>query len=364
MEIRYIRASELEELARRYAEQDDTPVPITPARAASQVRNPHAGPHSILLLLAMEGERICGYLGILPSRTGLNGPPVYFNTCWWAEPGAGAGVSLGLLSEFMKLSGGMAAFSDLTPRTASIMKGLPGFLTKEREGLLLRFRPAWNKRLKLRCLSGKANPTLKLTWLAGGGRFLDLVFLLPYYLRRRRFYKAGKESSGMLISRALPEEALTFLSGFDGRFLTLPSTETAAWWTGTGWLVAPDRAAVALAGRYYFSTLALSHKVEWYVLKSKDGICGMACVGMRDGLAKTHYLWYAEEYEKTFFESLTSELLKDPCCNALLTYHPAFTPFLKKAFRNSGRKLTRYTAFNAKLEHLEMQDGDGDYVFT
>ncbi len=48
-------------------------IPITTHRALAQIRNPRARPEDVALLVAYDGDRICGYIGVLPELIFLKG---------------------------------------------------------------------------------------------------------------------------------------------------------------------------------------------------------------------------------------------------------------------------------------------------
>jgi GNAT superfamily N-acetyltransferase len=63
-------------------------IPISIHRAISQINNPRADAHDALLLLAMNGEQMIGYLGLLPDvvMTASGQTKFAWLTCLWVHP--------------------------------------------------------------------------------------------------------------------------------------------------------------------------------------------------------------------------------------------------------------------------------------
>ncbi len=85
-----VRIADLPEFARRaHAEaQPGDVVPISEHRAVAHSRNPHANADDVGLLVAYQGDRRVGYLGLMPARlqTGEGEAPVFWMSTWLVSP--------------------------------------------------------------------------------------------------------------------------------------------------------------------------------------------------------------------------------------------------------------------------------------
>ena len=64
-----------------------TVLPITPYRAHSQIKNPKAEDSDICLIVARDGEKINGYIGILPDYIfiGEKKRKIGILSSWWVD---------------------------------------------------------------------------------------------------------------------------------------------------------------------------------------------------------------------------------------------------------------------------------------
>ena len=63
-------------------------IPITRHRALAEIKNPRADPEDVILLVAYDEDRVCGYTGVLPGLIFLEGERhrVGWLTAWWRKP--------------------------------------------------------------------------------------------------------------------------------------------------------------------------------------------------------------------------------------------------------------------------------------
>ncbi len=93
---------------------DDDVVPITVHRALAQQKNPHASPDDVGLVLAWAGDRLVGYIGLVPGRLELDGETVsvYWPSTWFVSPDLrGSGVGYRLLADLITLDHDLFATS-------------------------------------------------------------------------------------------------------------------------------------------------------------------------------------------------------------------------------------------------------------
>lgn len=370
MEFREIRASEIVDFANQVAASSSPVVPVTPWRAGSQAENPDARPDDILMVVAIDNsETIAGYIGLLPFQLpGNEAERISWNTCWWVAPGAGAGVSLSLFSRFLKITGNRVAFSDMTEKTAGILRRLQGYHVASRTGMAVRFRHAYNKRIRT---SRKSPRVFQLVAVTGILRMADVVLNTGRKKRMERWLRAHPAPCRITVSRELRETHIDFARTHSEGDITLPSIQRFNWWQEHPWLVPPDSFTRQIARRYYFSALAVQNELFIPECICNDVLAGFAIISNRDGVLKTHYLYFRSDSEQAFYQSLFSHLVTIPGAHTLVSFHEGFAGFVEKQKFPAvhARKATRYTALSVPLEEaLEnntmFQDGDGDYIFT
>lgn len=370
MRYRYVRASEIVDFADRLAKSTSPVVPITPWRARSQAENPDVQPGDTLLIVALTAdEKVAGYIGLLPFRLpDRTLQRVFWNTCWWVDPDAGASASLALFSRFLKETGNRVAFSDMTEKTAAILRRLKGYEISSRTGVLLRFSYAYHNRI---LNSRKSSRALLMVNATGVFRLAD-VFLNTLKKRRRSGWMKENQSSGKIrMSTQLNKAHLDFARQHAGNTFTLPTIERFNWWKDNPWLIPPGNSSRRIARRYYFSALAAQNELFILECNCNDELSGFAIISNRNGVLKTHYLYSRSDSEQTFYQSLFSHLVTIPGAHTLVSFHEGFAGFVnRQTFPVVKRKqATRYTAMSESLkkevgEHSRFQDGDGDYIFT
>ena len=370
MEYRYVRASEIVDFANRFAESMSPVVPITPWRARSQAVNPDVQPGDTLLIVALtEDEKVAGYIGLLPFQPeGAHMKRISWNTCWWVDPDAGAGVSLSLFSRFLKATGNRVAFSDMTDKTAEILRRLQGYDMAKRTGMVVRFAHAYNRRIRT---SRKSSRILQMFAVTGAFRLMDVILNTGRKKQMARWLREHPAPCSIAVSRELREEHIHFARKHAEEDISLPSIKRFNWWQDHPWLVPPDSSTRRIARRYYFSALAAQNELFILECNCNGELLGFAIISNRNGVLKTHYLYYRSDSEQAFYQSLFSHLVTIPGAHTLVSFHEGFAGFVNmQTFPAVKRKqATRYTAMSDSLkeevgEHSCFQDGDGDYFFT
>lgn len=369
MEYRYVKASEIVDFASRFTEGAAPVLPVSPWRARSQAENPDAHPGDTLLIVALDkAGNIAGYIGLLPFRPGEKSTDrIFWNTCWWVNPEAGASVSLALFSKFLEATGKRVAFSDMTEKTAEILRRLKGYRLSTRSGAMIRFRYAYHDRILKSKNSGHAGK-----WLASTGLVRLADMLLNIGVNRRLNHWSSNHSSPCRINVTgeLGAHHVDFAIKHGGKYFSQPSVERFNWWKQYPWLVPPGKTARRIADRYYFSSVAMHNDLFVVEYFCNESLAGFAILSNRDGVVKTQYLYYREDQHEAYFLSLLNYMLQNGA-HTLITFHEDFARFVKKQKLPVVQlhELERYTALS---EHLmdqpgiegKLQDGDGDYIFT
>ncbi len=368
MKIRLIKASDLLEFAEKAASFYEGSIPITPWRADSQVKNPFSNPDDILLIVAEKGKKLLGYIGIVPGIAGKDyGKRLFWNSCWWVEEGSGAIVSMRLLQEFMKITNKQLAFSDLSERTKQIIAKL-GFQVKERDGVLFSIRSGLHSRTSNKTNTDIKSRILNFIRFAGLFKLLDIFLnlILPVGLK----LESNLNEIDIQKLRTPDEESYSFIERKSQNDITVPNEQHFNWWLSSAWLIKKTEETSTLTDRYYFSSLAKNF--ELYLVKLRKGteIIGIAILSSREGVVKTHYLYYDKVNADLFFHSLYRQIIEDSINHRIITFHENFADFLKSRarYKNHLRNLKRYTAISPQITNeatdYRFQDGDGDYIFT
>lgn len=369
MEYREIRASEIVDYANQVVRSADPVVPITPWRASSQAKNPDARPDDVLLMVALDkSKKIVGYIGLLPFQLpDTTTERIFWNTCWWVTPDAGAGVSMNLFFRFLKATGNRVVFSDMTEKTAEILRRIQGYQVSSRTGIVLRFRHAYHSRIRN---NKKTYTVLRMFAATGGGRLVDTLLNIWSNDRIDRWLKDHPAPCTVGRCPEPNEQHLRFAREHACEGLTLPSIERFNWWKDHPWRVPADNDTRLIARRYFFSSI--SEQNDLYILECNcnESLTGLAIISNRDGVLKTHYLYYRSDSEHDFYQAIFRHFVTLPGAHTLVSFHEGFARFVsRQTFPMRIREAVRYTAFSATLKDIpgkntRLQDGDGDYVFT
>jgi len=367
MKFREIRVGELDDLIASGWYRRQKIIPITPSRALSQAINPNAYPNDIALLMAVaEDDSLAGFAGILPARlylTCAEPERFFYNSCWWIDPGKGKRASMPLFYRILEITGERVVLADMTMHTEQIVEATGRFrVQKPVEGIYLWFRGGAGTFLSRK--SGY-RPWVKL--LASP---VDLAINGMQYLRLQGMQKAA--GSDNFTVRPASFEQQDVKAFVDRMCAGNPLTRRASdleWVLRTPWLI-PCKLCKKGAHRYPFSW-----KVESFVqyvlrIEYNQSLAGVAFVNFRDGIAKVPYLYVLPGSEESVAQALLLWMLRQPV-HGLFTWNQYLLRELNRLNLPAviKRKVYKRTAYNLVLSEVldtsfELQDGDGDSVFT
>ena len=370
MKFIQVQASELVEFSKTWITVNSERIPITPWRAESQAMNPAATTDDILLVVAVDDQnKLHGYIGALPFLSAMyKKERLFWNSCWWVAPDAGAAISLSLFSLFLKLTGERVVFSDLTEKTVEIMKGLKKFQISSRRGVLVRYRHAWDQRIR----SSKKSPRI-LIQLSQTGIFHSIDRILNIRQDRKLEQFSGKQKNGVRIRllEAWSEQHVAFMHEHEQTAIHHPSNEFLDWIRKWPWLVPGTRRNRQVAAKYHFSAIADHHEIRLLEFRKDDQLSGLAVLGLRDGIWKTHYVYSHPTQSREIYHSLIRYMIGQKYSHTMISFHPELTSFSAEISLPGleMKDLSRYTASSKSLavemkEPVTFQDGDGDYIFT
>jgi hypothetical protein len=366
MKIRLITVSEICEFIAVEFTQFHTQLPITPERALSQARNPHALPDDPCLLLALgEKNDLLGYLGVLPVGKSHSGTRLFGTSCWWIDPENGRGAAMPLFYRMMDLTNGNLLFFDLTQQTASLLENLGVFyLYPEKAGIYGWFRSGFAQRV------GRAAgfEVAKYYFLAGFDRLFNLLNEVRIQRWRRKIRKGSQQTSVQCTSMP-DEETGLFLQKLVAESFMIRSKSEIEWILSWPWIV-PEKKSRDLKAFYAFSWHANKFEASCLKVSGASGVIGFAIITNRDGICKVPLLYALPEQKEKVAAAVLQNIIKSGahgiiCWNAglLSLIRNSAMPFIRQ------RKAVKRMAMADKLRNeipagWQAQDGDGDGIFT
>lgn len=367
MKFREIRVGELDDLIASGWYRRQKILPITPSRALSQAINPNAFQNDIALMMAIaEDDSLAGFAGILPARLYLthNEPERFFyNSCWWIHPEKGRRVSMPLFYRMLEITRERMVLADMTAHTEQIIEATGRFrIQKPLEGVYIWFRGGTGS-----FLSRKSGYRPWVRLLASP---VDLAINGIQYFRLQGLKKTA--SSDNVTVRPASLEQQDVQAFIDRICAGNPITRRASdlkWVLRTPWLI-PCKLCKKGIHQYPFSWKVESFVQHVLRIEHNQMLAGVAVVNFRDGIAKVPYLYVLPGKEEPVVWALLFWLLRQPV-HGLLTWNRQLLSELNQLNLPAvvRRKVYKRTAYNVSLSDIldsrfELQDGDGDAVFT
>jgi hypothetical protein len=371
MILRDFKISGLSDLISRSEYAAWTHLPISPARAGSQVLNPVAQADDLALIVALDDEthQVLSYAGVFPSC--LNNPETIrfaWNSCWWVKEGAGGEVAMKVFLRFIQVWEKKVAFSDMTEKTFSIIKSLGFCHTMQRNGVLLAIRPGFANRLRVLQYS-KPNKSYVFKILLNSGLPWLADKIANYVLYFPQKYQTSVSNSVQVRELQFPEEKdFEFIRkiGKDDFFIPAPDDLKMP-----AWLEKPSPQNEFLAEKYYFSSYAEHFSTFWLRWDTDNVTKALVMISIRDGVLKTLYLYCEGDFKKTLPSEFLGYCFAKQGVHSFLTAQPLLTSYISsnKFAALSRKTFTRYAAISKELmKYFQnepiLQDGDGDYRFT
>jgi GNAT superfamily N-acetyltransferase len=367
MIIKELTAQSLEEFIRDDAFAQLPFIPISRHRAISQINNPRAEPDDILLFLAYEGEKLIGYLGVLPDY--------YFNndirykvgwlSCFWVDPAMrGMGVSNALGMRAVEKWDGNLVATEFTPPSKKLwlkinalsvfttLVGVRGFLRFDLQEILPRKKP----------LLKKATWPIKLA---------DNLLNQLNNIRLR--YKISRHEKNFAERvHTIDHEMEVFMSQYQEAGLFRRGKQDLDWILDYPWIL-PLAQEDGLRNKYYFT--ANEKRFEFQLLKIKNpdnALIAVLLISIRNLHLKTQYAFFKEEYAGDIMDALYIIMKKEGIAT-FTTYNQPLSWYLKKnhtPFIIKKSIVREYLAGSKVAAALPddyiytIQDGDGDCAFT
>jgi len=259
--IETVPVCDLVDLAKRVASDPrySRVAPITRIRSESQVRNPHARPGDVALLVAFDGDRCIGYHGLIPLPLRVNGEQsvVHWATAFFVSAEyRGQGVGRRLLN-WIKSAGIDFVTPQMTPSAERAYRGAGyrelGRLTYYQLRVDRLGSTTFDRR-RLKTPTGSSSPAA-----ATIGRLVVRLHAGLYRLLKRRFYRGvvGRlpVTSAAVRIRAVEQIDLShqpFLESGIERPRFFRGVDTINWMMAHPWLVSRQDACADVRN-YYFS---------------------------------------------------------------------------------------------------------------
>lgn len=339
-------------------------IPITPQRAFSQSLNPAASPDDIVLTIAYDAEdRLIGYIGALPDNPLSDQVSrMAWNSCWWVDPEEGNEAAMQLFLRFLGHWDKNVLFSEMTPHTYQILSHMDFFQTRVRYGYRGYMRLALAD-----ILPSRYRFLRKVEWLLKG---VDGLFNLIWNVRLRIWLGMNSVSEGLSweVIEDLDDRARALISNNPGKYLGTRGQDDLEWIIKNPWVLETDEGNIR--DRYHFTAVASIFEQQKVLIFSAGKPVAFLILNNRDGHLKIPYIFCDDKHigavkqflvplmirqgikDVTTFNLLLSEKLVN---SRIPVLHQKIVP----RFTGISKKLLEYSG-----EDFDMQDGDGDVVFT
>jgi hypothetical protein len=339
-------------------------IPITPHRAISHSMNPRGHPDDIILVLAYnETDELIGYIGVLPDKLSLiSGHRIAWNSCWWVDPVRGKEVAMELFYRFLDRWNKQVLFADLTPLTYKIICKTGFFQGKIRTGARGYLRMPLSE-----ILSMKNRVFRFFKWLFSA---CDFIFNIFWEVRLRIWQNRNKmdEKMNWIFIRDLDSSIINLIQKESTRELIGRGEDELNWIRDYPWI--SQMKDKTFAPRYHFTSYARRFEHHRVKITENNQIKAFFIITIRNNHLKIPYLYYDAGSLPGVMDFLLHFMISSKVRyisvfrNDLAEYLLANqTPMIWK------KRITRYTAISKDIigilpEDYQLQDGDGDCVFT
>jgi hypothetical protein len=337
-------------------------IPVSRHRALSQINNPRAEEQDVLLVAQYDGEKMIGYLGILPDRMYWDGETIrmaWLTSFWIHEAYRGRHIKSILFDKATGLWDHKVLITNLIPWTASIYEKTGIFLpAQDKSGIrgYMRFDLAF-------ILPPKSRWFRRMTLL------LKILDVSLNALGDIRFTFFRKQNSGDIVAEQIShiDQGLAdFIDAHNEGFLHKRGKTELEWIMQNPWVLEGDGTDCE-ASRYYFSTYSKKFFYRMIKFTRGDEITGLVLLSIRNGNLNIPYVFSGRECLDAIARELVNTMV-DLKLNNLTTFQEGLAGALKKQKKSFifMKRITRTYFIARKLEFANVQnfqDGDGDCAF-
>ena len=362
MIIREIKIGELPGFVKSEEYEKLRTKPITPLRAHSQYKNPHADAEETALVFAAENDTLYAFAGIFPHKTFLEQKSLYSNSGWWANPEFGRQWAIPVFLKALQLCEQRMILTDCTAHTKSVL---------EKTGLF-RFVPEIRgNRYFLRFYFGDMfRRKGKIRWISS--TFSHIDSMLNSLLPARMFGNSNKifsENYSLKSIKHLDDEHAKFIGKFPGESFFRQEIAKLNWIVQNPWVTTKREASEI---PYPFTYKVDSFKQEFLEIRKENKLIALLLFSIRDNHASVPFIYYSEDSLKIASQFLWSYLIKNKV-DSLLVYNCQLNSALVKNSRKNYlfvKNSVRYSGYSNTLQSLfaenefSFQDGEADVAFT
>lgn len=342
-----------------------SPKPLTILRAVSQSQNPRANPDDIALIIAHENNSLVGLVGLLPDFIhGEASQSASSNTCWWVNPEKGKHLAVPLFLKAFAVCNQRMFMTDCTPHARNILEktnwfdfpetepGIRGFLKFNLHEVMPAKFPATQKLIFI----------LKLT-----DQTLNFL-LIPYRGIVRSVIK--KDGPNVQYLTSLNQELNYFIEIHSGNEFTRRSGTELEWIIQHPWIRQKTAEQSITPDEYPFSNMVENFEQYFVKVTEAGQTIGLLFISVRDGYMKVPYVYFQDNDAPQILNAIYQEAILQKavtltvfCPRLVILMNMVLHPFIFK------KKIRRLIAISRQLSGLyqkypEIQDGDGDVVFT
>lgn len=335
-----------------YAEAEH--VAISKHRASSQYHNPRCQDEDIIMIMAWDGSRLAGYVGVLPDdlfASDGNRIHVGWLSCLWVDSARrGHGIGMQMLVQILAAWKQKIILTEFTPAAGSLY---------EKSGMFRYLPPLEGYRFYYRsCLNRILTPkSAFLKRCAPVFRLID--FCLNAFLDLR--FHGHRNRKLMENSDILREDPITIHSAFRRTNIELD-------WAGKHpWLIPVDDNN-HYRNRYFFS--AVDKDFIQVIHTDADHSNSLFLATIRDGHFKVAYF---QHFDITFAASVIDHYVSDGTIDYVTIFDPSihegmrharYRPLLWKKIKRKWMTTSTLYAYLTDGAQSDIAPGDGDSIFT
>ena len=344
-----------------------TPLPITQQRALAFIRNPRAQEDDPALLVAYQGTRVIGYLGMLPDKLFVNDTAYKLGwlTGWWVDPSwATMGVGAILLFKALNAYDQHIGVSGGSREARKALHASQRFFDlKPLKGLDIRLR--WNVTQDILGRLPRMKPFR--VWFKTLDVMLDEFVTLRGFFWQRRHPPYQRLRYDYI--SAIDEETHRFIQRHHQQDLTRKEKSDLSWIMNNPWIVAaPFKDSPSK--RYYFSSRAGRFSyLGVKVFEPSDEMLGFFLLKVRDDRMSVIYSFFESRHAASitaavFYHALAMDVsilsLYDE--HLVAGFSKLRCPCWSAQKKSRGFSLSNVFA-DIPLSNYRLQGGDGDLAF-
>ena len=362
MKIREITVGALPDFIQSLEYKNLHPKPITPARAISQFKNPHAVKDDVaLVFVAGNDDMLLAFAGLLPHKITGSGKRIFSNSGWWVHPQYGRKFGLPVFLHALRICRQRMFVADATAHTQSIL---------EKTGLFTCCPPVKGSRFFLRFYSGEwLRKNKKSRFFSYLFSVLDKILNALISLRVSSQLKKNVAEKYSINSRSIIDDGLAeFIKKHPGDSCLMQDTAKLNWIVQNPW-VTWTKEGPPLS--YPFTYRVESFRQEFLEVKMGSETVALLLLSIRDKHASIPFIYYKKGVLNDVACILWNHLARIKS-NSLVVFHQE----LRMALEKSGKiwlfrkNITRFAGYSKELNPIfaekkfSFQDGEGDVVFT